>query len=73
MCYLYLTERWDAAWNPREMGSTRVGVMREGPASQAESEISSQPPAEEGTTASWSEKKTGRRVRRDREDPSCTE
>ncbi len=29
--------------------------------------------AEEETTASWSGKKTVRRVRRDKEDPSCTE
>jgi hypothetical protein len=38
---LYPTERWDVAWNPREMGSTRVGGMREGPAPQAEIKISS--------------------------------
>jgi hypothetical protein len=47
--------------------------MKEGPAPQAESKISSQPPAEEGKTASWSRKKMARRVRRDKEDPSCTE
>jgi hypothetical protein len=34
-------ERWDVAWNPREMGSTREGGMREGPAPQEESKISS--------------------------------
>jgi hypothetical protein len=38
---LYLTEGQDVAWNPREMGSTRVGGMKEGPASQAQSKISS--------------------------------
>ncbi len=47
--------------------------MREGPAPQAESKISSQLLAEEETTASWSGEKPGRRVRRDKEDPSCTE
>jgi hypothetical protein len=47
--------------------------MKESPAPQAESKISSQPPAEEETTASWSGKKTARRVRHDKEDPSCTE
>ncbi len=75
MYVVYPTERWDVAWNPREMGSTRarVGGMREGPAPQAESKISSQPPAEEETTASWSRKKTGRRVRHDKEDLLCTE
>jgi hypothetical protein len=38
---LYPTEGWDVAWNPREMGSTWVGGMREGPAPQAESKKSS--------------------------------
>ncbi len=47
--------------------------MREGPAPQAENKISSKPPAGEETTASWSVKKMGRRVRHDKEDPSCTE
>jgi hypothetical protein len=70
---MYPTEGWDVAWNPRKMGSTRVRGMKEGPAPQAESKISSKPPAEEGTTASLSWKKTARRVRRDKEDPSCTE
>jgi hypothetical protein len=67
---LYLTEEWDVAWNLREMGSTQVGGMREGPALQAGSKI---PPAGKESTAPWSGKKTGRRVRRDKEDPSCTE
>jgi hypothetical protein len=70
---LYQTERWDVAWNPREMGSTWAGRVREGPAPQAESKISSQLPTEKETTASWSGKKTARRVRRDKEDPLCTE
>jgi hypothetical protein len=39
--FLYLTEEWDIAWNPREMGSTRVGGMKEGLAPQAENKISS--------------------------------
>ncbi len=39
--------------------------MREGLAPQAESKISSNPPAEEETTASWSREKTRRGVRRD--------
>jgi hypothetical protein len=55
------------------MGSTRAGGTGEGLALQARSKISSQPPAEEETTTSWSKKKTGRRVRIDKEDPSCTE
>jgi hypothetical protein len=38
---VYPTEGWDVAWNPSEMGSTRVGGMREGPAPQAENKISS--------------------------------
>jgi hypothetical protein len=60
---------------PRTQGkwSTGVGGLREGPAPQAGSKISSQLPAEEETTASWSGEKTGRRIRRDKEDPSCTE
>ncbi len=44
-----------------------------GPALQAGSKISSQPLAKEETTASWSKKRMGRRVRCDKEDPSCTE
>ncbi len=55
------------------MGSTRVGGMREGPAPQTESTISSQPPAGKESTAKWNKKKTGRRVRCDKEDPACTE
>ncbi len=70
---LYQTERWDVAWNPRKKGPTWVGRVREGLAPQAESKGSSQLPVEERTTASWSRKKTTRRVRHDKEDPSCTE
>jgi hypothetical protein len=62
--------RWDVAWNLREMWSTQVGVMREGPAPQAGSKI---PPAGKESTAPWSGKKTGRSVRHDKEDPSCIE
>ncbi len=54
-------------------GQPGWGVKREGPTPQVESKISSQPPAEEETTASMSRKKTGRRVRHDKEDPLCTE
>ncbi len=39
--YLYLTEGWDVAWNPREMKSTRVRGMKEGPAPQVENKTSS--------------------------------
>jgi hypothetical protein len=70
---LYQTERWDVAWNPREMGSTWMRGVRKGLAPQAESKISSQLPAEEETITSWSRQNLGRRVRRDKEDPSCTE
>jgi hypothetical protein len=38
---------------------------------QTESKISSQPPAGKESTAPWNKKKTGRRVRRDKEDPSA--
>ncbi len=68
-----MTEEWDVAWNLREMGSTQVGGMREGPAPQAGSKISSQPPARKESTAPWSRKKMGRRVSCDKEDPSCIE
>jgi hypothetical protein len=51
---LYQTEKWEGAWSLREMGSTLVGGMGEGLAPQAESKISSSSPAEEETTASWS-------------------
>jgi hypothetical protein len=39
---LYPTEEWGIAWDLREMGSTWGGVMREGPAPQTESKISSE-------------------------------
>ncbi len=51
---MYPTEKWDGAWSLREMGSTWVEGTGEGPAPQAGSKISSQPPTEEETTASWS-------------------
>jgi hypothetical protein len=38
---MYPIEGWDVAWNLREMGSTRMGGMREGLTPQAESKISS--------------------------------
>jgi hypothetical protein len=58
---------------PKENG-VNLGAEGEGrPRPQAESKISSQLPAEEEITASWSGKKMERRVRRDKEDPSCTE
>jgi hypothetical protein len=47
--------------------------MREGPAPQTESKISSEPPVGKESTALWSKKKMGRRVRRDKEGPLCTE
>jgi hypothetical protein len=46
--------------------------MREGTAPQTESEISSQLPAGKESTATWSKRKRGRRVRCDKEDSSCT-
>ncbi len=57
----------------REMGLTRREGVVEGPAPHQESEISGQPPAGKESTATWSKKKRGRRVRFDKEDPSCTE
>jgi hypothetical protein len=47
--------------------------MRDGLAPQTGSKISSYPPAGKESTAVWSKKKRGRRVRRDKEDPSCKE
>ncbi len=47
--------------------------VMEGPAPQTERKISSQPPAGKKSTSTWSKKKKERRVRRDKEDPSCTE
>ncbi len=57
----------------REMGSTREGGMMEGPSPQTGSKISSQLPARKEATATWSRRKKERRVRRDEEDPACTE
>jgi hypothetical protein len=45
--------------------------MREDQAPQTRSDISSQLPARKETT--WSRRKKERRVRRDKEDPACTE
>jgi hypothetical protein len=39
--FLYPTEKQECAWSLREMGSTRVGGMGEGPTPQAGSKISS--------------------------------
>jgi hypothetical protein len=61
--FLYQTERWDAAWNPREMGSAWVGRVREG-------KISSQLPAEVETTASWSGNKAARGLGETKRTPS---
>jgi CelD/BcsL family acetyltransferase involved in cellulose biosynthesis len=55
------------------MGSTQEGGMMEGLAPQTGSEISSQLPARKEATATWSKRKKERRVRRDEEDPACTE
>ncbi len=59
--YLYPTEKWGGAWSLREMGSTRVGGMGEGPAPQAERKISSWSPAGEETTAPWSNREDGKK------------
>ncbi len=55
------------------MGSTRERGVKEGPASQIGSKISSQLPARKEATATWNRRKKERRVRRDEEDPACTE
>jgi hypothetical protein len=39
--YLCLKEKREGTWSLREMGSTRVGGMEEGPALQAGNKISS--------------------------------
>ncbi len=70
---MYPTEEWDIALNLREMGSTQGGGMREGTAPQTESKISRQLPAGKESPGPWSKKTTERRVRHDKEDPSCTE
>jgi hypothetical protein len=58
---------------PKENGANLGGEGERGLAPEAESKISSQLPAEERTIPSWSRKNTTRRVRHDKEDPSCTE
>ncbi len=71
---MYPTEDWGIAFGLYGNGvDPRGGGMREAPAPQAESKISSQPPAGKESTAIWSKKKRGRRVRHDKEDPSRTE
>ncbi len=54
--------------------------MMEGQAPQTRKEISSQPPAKEISSqlptrkeATWSRRKKERRVRRDEDEPACTE
>jgi hypothetical protein len=53
------------------MGSAERKGAREGQAPQRRSKISSQLPARKEAT--WSRRKKERRVRRDEEDPTCTE
>ncbi len=68
---LCLTQEYGIAWDLREMGSAQGKGVREGQAPQTRSEISSQFPARKEAT--WSRRKKERRVRRDEEDPPCTE
>ncbi len=68
MCPTY---EWGVAWDLREMGSARGKGVREGQAPQAGRKISSQLSARKKATWSW-KKKEGR-VRRDEEEPACTE
>jgi hypothetical protein len=53
------------------MGSALGKGAREDKAPQTKNEISSQAP--ERKEATWSRSKKERRVRRDKEDPACTE
>ncbi len=53
------------------MGSAQRKGVREGRAPQTRSEISSQTPARKEAT--WSRRKKERKIRRDEEDPACTE
>jgi hypothetical protein len=59
--YLYPMEKWECAWSLKEMGSTQAGGKGQGPAPQAGSKISSWTPTGEETTASWSNKKEGKK------------
>jgi hypothetical protein len=70
---LYPTKEQGVAWDLREMGSTRERGVREGPAPQIGSDISSQLPSRKEATATRSMRKKERRVRRDEEDPVCPE
>jgi hypothetical protein len=54
-----------------EMWSAQRGEVREGQDFQTRKEISSQLPARKEAT--WSRRKKERRVRRDEEEPACTE
>ncbi len=65
------TQEWGIAWNLREMGSAQGKGVREGQAPQTRREISSKLPARKEVT--WSKKKKEGRVRRDEEEPACTE
>jgi hypothetical protein len=58
---------------PKGNGVNPGGRDEGGPAPQIESKISSHPPAGKESTAAWRKKMRGRRVRRDKEDLSCTE
>jgi hypothetical protein len=58
---------------PEGNGVDPEGREREGSAPQMESKISSLLPAGKKSTATWSKRKRGRRVRRNKEDSSCTE
>jgi hypothetical protein len=50
--YVYPTKKREGAWTLREMGSTWMGGMGEGPSLQAGNKISSWSLAEEGATPS---------------------
>ncbi len=58
-------------WDLREIESAQGKGARECRAPQAERKISSQPPTRKEAT--WSMKKKEGRVRRDEEEPVCTE
>jgi hypothetical protein len=53
------------------MGSAQGTGLREGQAPPTRSKISGQLPARKEAT--WSRRKKERRVKRDKEDPACTE
>jgi hypothetical protein len=65
------TQERGVAWDLREMGSAQGKGVREGQAPQTRREISSQLPARKEATLR--RKKKEGRVRRDEEEPVCTE